>query len=230
MGRPREHDDSTAQALLAAAEATMQAGGISALTVRGVADDVGTTTRAVYSLFGSRDGLLLALGIRAFDLLGAGLQAQPETDDPVGDLVETGVSVWRCFVVDHPALFRIGFRSFAGPELDAQLSPARLRAAEGLIAKVARLAQADLLGGRSLDEAVLAFDALCEGLAELDLRGNFPPGKEELRWRDALTALVSGWQSARVRARASRAQSSAEAVKLAFERRSEESRHRRQGP
>ena len=51
-----EHDDTTREALLAAAE--QQLGRGEPLSVRGVADAVSTTTRAVYSLFGSRTGRL----------------------------------------------------------------------------------------------------------------------------------------------------------------------------
>lgn len=199
MGRPKEHDDATARALLNAAEKVIQNGGVEAVTVRGVAAQVGTTTRAVYSLFGSRDGLLVALGTRAFELLGAAVRALPETDDPAADLVEAGVLVFRPFVVEHPALFRIAFRGFVPPELFGQFETTRRDALAGLVAKVDRLDQADLLGGRSVDDAVAVFDALCEGLAELELRGNLPPGEEELRWRDALSALVAGWQSATLR-------------------------------
>jgi AcrR family transcriptional regulator len=196
VGRPKEHDETTAKALLGAAESAMQAGGLAAVTVRGVADQVGTTTRAVYSLFGSRDGLLVALGTRAFDMLGDAVRALPETDDPSADLVEAGVSVFRPFVVEHPALFRIGFRGFVPPELFAQFDGARRDALAALTAKVSRLDEAGLLGGRSVDEAVAAFHALCEGFAELELRCLLPEGKEEPRWRDALTALVAGWQAA----------------------------------
>lgn len=196
MGRPKEHTEATARALLEAAEEIIQSGGLAALTVRGVADQVGTTTRAVYSLFGSRDGLLVALGTRGFELLAADLMALPETDDPAADLVETGVSVFRRWMLRHPALFRIGLgRRTLSLELDAELRPSRLEAGEGLVAKVDRLDHADLLGGRRVQEAVGAFDALCEGLAELELRGVFPPGEEEHRWRDALSALVAGWQA-----------------------------------
>ena len=53
MGRPREHDAGTAAALLDAAERIVESEGLAALSVRRVADEVGTTTRAVYSLFGS---------------------------------------------------------------------------------------------------------------------------------------------------------------------------------
>jgi AcrR family transcriptional regulator len=197
MGRPKEHDAATAGALLDAAEEIIQAGGVAALTVRGVADRIGTTTRAVYSLFGSRDGLLVALGVRAFEMLGVGVRAVPETDDPAADLVEAGVSVFRPFVVEHPALFRIGFRGSVRPELYAQFEAASRHALAGLAAKVDRLGQAGQLGGRRVDEAVFAFDALCEGLAELELRSRLSLREEERepRWRDALTALVAGWQA-----------------------------------
>src|SRR5215210_2966300 len=107
MGRPREHDESTASALLEAAERTVEAAGVQALSVRGVARDVGTTTRAVYSLFGSKDGLVVALGARAYELLGAAVAALPKTDDPAADLVQAGL-VFRRFAREHPALFMLG--------------------------------------------------------------------------------------------------------------------------
>ena len=107
MGRPREHDDHTAALLLAAAERAVEDSGPDALSVRGVAGDVGTTTRAVYSLFGSKDGLIAALGAQAFEFLRAGLEALPQTGDPAADLVETGL-VFRRLAVERPALYSIG--------------------------------------------------------------------------------------------------------------------------
>ncbi len=193
MGRPREHDEKTARALLDAAEHTIQVGGIDAVSVRGVADQVGTSTRAVYSLFGSKDGLLVALGVRAFEMLGSAVKAMPETDDPAADLVDAGAAVFRRFVIGHPILFRIGFRRGLVPaELAAQFETARLDALAGLVAKVTRLEPSGLLAGRNVWEAVSHFNAICEGLAEMELRKSLAPGEEERMWRDALNALVSG--------------------------------------
>ena len=193
MGRPREHDEETARALLDAAEQAIQAGGIDSVSVRGVAEQVGTSTRAVYSLFGSKDGLLVALGARAFELLGSAVQAVPETDDPAADLVEAGVTVFRRFVIDHPILFRIGFRrGLISADLAAEFETARLNALEGLVARITRLEHAGLLAGRNVWHALSHFHALCEGLAEMELRGNLPRGEEAPMWRDALNALVAG--------------------------------------
>src|SRR4051794_17905331 len=125
MGRPREHDAETAAALVDAAERVLQAQGLEALTVRRVATEVGTSTRAVYSLFGSKQGLVIALGQRAFEILGEGLEALPETDDPAADIVESGMLVFRRFALDHPSLFRmIALQRPPSPEIMAGSRPA----------------------------------------------------------------------------------------------------------
>jgi hypothetical protein len=36
------------------------------------------------------------------------------------------------------------------------------------------------------------FDAMCEGLADIELRGTLPPGEQGRIWREALGALVAG--------------------------------------
>ncbi len=194
MGRPREHTEQTATALLEAAEEIVQAAGLEGLSVRGVADSVGTTTRAVYSLFGSKDGLLVALGARAFTMLGAAIAELPSTEDPAADLVEAGVAVFRCFAIGHPSLFRIGVQQTMGsPDLARDFANAAAEAFVGLEAKVTRLKMAGLLGSRSVRDAACEFHALCEGLAAVELRGRMTSGEEPRIWRDALTALVAGF-------------------------------------
>src|SRR4051794_20864639 len=108
MGRRREHDETTAATLLDAAERTIAAEGVDALSVREVARGAGTTTRAIYSLFGSKEGLLGALGVRAFNLLQRQIEALPATDRPCDDLIEVAL-VFRRFALEHPALFSIAF-------------------------------------------------------------------------------------------------------------------------
>lgn len=194
MGRPREHNERTAAALLEAAEEIVEIAGLEGLSVRGLADRVGTTTRAVYSLFGSKDGLLVALGARAFSMLGAAIAGLPATADPATDLVDAGVSVFRRFAIGHPSLFRIGVQQTMGsPELARDFANAAGEAFAGLEARVTRLEVAGLLGGRSVRDAACEFHALCEGLAAVELRGRMMSGEETRIWRDALTALVAGF-------------------------------------
>jgi AcrR family transcriptional regulator len=200
LGRPREHDESTAAALLVAAERVVEAGGLAALSVRGVANDAGATTRAVYSLFGSKDGLVVALGARAFDLLGAAVAELPETDDPGGDLVQAGL-VFRRFAREHPALFMVGVqRALPSRELWDRFRGAAGAALATLHARLERLAARDALGGRSVPEAAWQFHALCEGLAAADLRDPAVGRRSEARWHAALNALVRGFAVAPVAA------------------------------
>jgi len=168
-----------------------------ALSVRRVAAMVGTTTRAVYSLFDSKEGLVAALGVRAFDLLRAGIETLPATDDPAADLVEAGVVVFRHFALRHPALYRLAVQRVAvSPDIAWEFFGAAEQALNGLQERVARLADARQLRMRPLHEAVWAFQALCEGLAALELRCALPPDDGERLWRDALAALVAGWDAA----------------------------------
>src|SRR5688572_3475652 len=114
MGRPREHDADTATALLDAAEELLAVGGPGAVTVRAVAEARGTTTRAVYSLFGGKSGLLEQLAGRGYDVLTGLVTALPASDDPAADLVAAGVDGFRVFAAERPHLFRLTFERVTG--------------------------------------------------------------------------------------------------------------------
>jgi len=199
MGRPRGHDERTRAALLAAAELIVAEGGPGALSVRAVAERAGTSTRAVYSLFGSKDGLLVqALARGAFEFLYAEIAKLDETEDPAADLVDIGLLVVRRLVREHPALYRIAFqRIVPGMEAGPELTAARQKAWHQLVGKVERLQAAGLLGDRSAAEAAVAFNAMMEGLGNAELRGAvlrlLPEGSEEQAWRTALATLIRGF-------------------------------------
>jgi len=199
VGRPKEHSDETRAALRAAAEELIAEGGVEAFSVRAVAEAAGTTTRAVYSLFGSKEGLLVdALAQSAFDFLTDGIDELPETDDPVADIVAVGVDVVRRLVLERPVLYRIAFQRIAagfraGPEVTA----ARERAWARLNQRVARLQPAGLLGDKTVGEAAVQLNAMLEGLANAELRGAIlrllPAGEEEATWREAIHTVIRGF-------------------------------------
>jgi AcrR family transcriptional regulator len=199
MGRPRLHDEETAEALLDAAEAIVAAGGPDALSVRRVAEQASTTTRAVYSLFESKEGLLVALGNRAFETLGSRVGQTSWTEDPAADLVNAAVGNFRRWALEHPALFRIAFqRNEIPPELAERFRPTQLKALADLAEMVSRaLGLHGGLANPEVREATTKFDAMCEGLACLELRGVLAPDRAEGIWRDALAALLSGMQMQR---------------------------------
>ena len=198
MGRPREHDEETREALRLAAEHLFEQHGAEGVSVRALAAEVGTTTRAVYSLFGSREGLLVdALGQQAYQLLTDALDAHPETADPVADLIDMAPAVFRRFVLEHPALYRITFqRALPGFAPGPELLEVRTRSVGRLRRKVQRLEDARLLRSATLDEALIQYQALCEGLANFEIRGTtmpmLPEWDAEGTWRVAFTTLLHG--------------------------------------
>ncbi len=198
VGRKRVHDEETAEALLDAAERILEAEGLEALTVRRVADEVGTTTRAVYTSLGSKDALIVGLGVRGFALLAAKVAALPRTDDPAADLVAAGVSGFRAWALAYPALFRVTFQQSVTvpPEVRRRFTPAGEEALETLHERIRRLKETGGAGDRTLLEATWQFHSLCEGLAALDLRlGMLGPQPDSGPiWADALSALIAGWR------------------------------------
>jgi AcrR family transcriptional regulator len=188
MGRPREHNDSTAEALLDAAETLVTAEGAGALSVRAVAQLAGTTTRAIYSVFGGREDLLAALGARAFRLLEEGLHRHPVTADPAADLVAIGLQVFRQqLVVEHPVLFTLGIQQPpVDPASRAVVLAAAQRAWPSLLARVRPLC------GNDAEAAATAYHALCEGLGALELRGAMRRHTAAETWQASLQLLVAG--------------------------------------
>jgi AcrR family transcriptional regulator len=195
VGRPKEHDEATRQLLLLAAERLISEGGPDALSVRGVADEAGTTTRAVYSIFGSKEGLVAAMAQLAYQWIYDAVDEIPETDDPSDDLVVIGLDVFRRFVVDHPGLYRIAYQRVVGLTPHPDLIETRNRAFVQLQARLRRLEETGLIS-KSVPSATLEVIAMFEGLANAELRGSvlptIPTGAEESAWREGLATLLRG--------------------------------------
>lgn len=87
MGRPPTNDDATRERLIETALLLMRDRPCDRLSVREIAADAGASTTSIYTLFGSRDGLIAAARTRAHAELREVLGAVPATRDPLGDLL-----------------------------------------------------------------------------------------------------------------------------------------------
>ena len=196
MGRPREHDSATQAALLQAAGQLLAAEGPGAVSVRRLAEETGTSTRAVYSLFGSKRGLLRALFAQAAEVMRAHHEAVPVRDDPVAEVLDLALA-YRAGALAEPNLYDLYLGGWSVADLcptEDDLALAR-RSHDRVLDAVRRCADAGLLGGRDPVPVTLELWALVHGLASLELHGFLRDGGSSQRlWRDAVAAMLCGYE------------------------------------
>jgi len=191
--RPKVHDAALRLRLLECAGATLSTRGLPALSLRTLAADVGTSTTAVYALFGGKPGLLAALHSEAFARLSARLDAVPLGAGPVEDLVALG-RAYRDAALAEPHFYEVMF----GGALPAD--ERWWAVAAPILRPVADVVQRAASGGvlrPDLDPATvaLALWATVHGLVSLHLRGLHPadaPAPATVV-DAAVRAIVAGW-------------------------------------
>jgi AcrR family transcriptional regulator len=195
MGRPREHDEATRERLLEAAERLSAEQGFEALTVRGVAQEAGTSTRAVYALFASKRGLEQALHQAMFTRLNDLLQGRERSADPRDDVLVQALA-YRRWAVERPERYALAMHRFVGkhsrPRSEEGLAVSRAALGE-LRRGVQRCRDAGLLRDDiELEDLVTSMRATVHGLAEFENLGLLGPEPEK-QWRIAVSALLEGY-------------------------------------
>jgi AcrR family transcriptional regulator len=195
------HHGDLRRALVAAARAILEEGGLAALSLRAVARRAGVSQAAPYHHFPDKDALLAAVAADGFDALDQAMQVRMAgVSDPAERLNASGVA-YVMFAVANPALFQIMFgAAMHGLAAHAE----RLAAGERAYATLERAVTAvvEQADGAESDVglACLGAWALAHGLAKLLVEGGLDPtrygvaGAEELvqlalrRMRVSLTA------------------------------------------
>jgi AcrR family transcriptional regulator len=174
MARPRTHDEALRLRLLDRASQLLSAEGPKALSLRKLAGDAGTSTTAVYALFGSKPGLVDAVRIAGFRRFEARLKAVESSDDPVEDLVRLGLAYRECALAD-PRLYSVMFtRALPGFETSPEAAELSRRMLGPVIDAITAARSAD----PRADPAAIAVGVwgLLHGLMSLETNGNLPPG------------------------------------------------------
>ncbi|WP_024877920.1 TetR/AcrR family transcriptional regulator [Saccharomonospora piscinae] len=193
MPRPKTHDDALRVKLLDRAGELVAEEGPQGLSLRRLASEVGTSTTAVYSLFGSKPALLSELRADGFRRLGDQLRATAPTGDPIADLVRLGTE-YRAFALTQRHLYPIMFGDpgmpgggpaeddIAGPVLDPLREAVRAAVATGALPRVPD----DMVAG-----SVWAY---AHGMVSFELGRALPDGFEYCRaYERGLRATVTGW-------------------------------------
>jgi AcrR family transcriptional regulator len=185
------HDDALRDRLLSRAAALVFDGGVDALSLRRLAAGAGTSTTAVYSLFGNKAGLLESLYREAARRFGARLAQVEATDDPARDIVTLGLA-YREYARGEPHLYGILFAKVGEPDAEAGAEAART--IEPLVDAVSRGRAAGVLVDAPASRIALSCWGVAHGLVSLELAGTVPPGLDiAAGYEDALWAVVRGW-------------------------------------
>lgn len=181
MGRPRQHGPQTRAALLAAAAELLHTEGRAAVSVRRVADAVGTSTRAVYTVFGDKDGLLRALSEDIAETMRRHHEDIPERDDPIAEIIELALG-YRAAALEKPNLYGVYFEEVRiNADPNDPLFALVYRSFERVLRTIRRCMAAGMFPGRDEFAVGRLLYALVHGLASLELRGILG-GPDSARW------------------------------------------------
>ncbi|WP_026552742.1 TetR-like C-terminal domain-containing protein [Arthrobacter sp. H20] len=188
MARPVVHNDSLRQDLLAVAADLVDSNGPARVTLRDVAAAAGTSTSAVYSLFGGKSQLLTAVVDNGFSSFRDSQLAAS------GGLMELGVA-YRAWALEHRALYRLMFGGALAAYVDCQPSPgAAADAMQPLKDAVASAQSAGILVEAPVELVAVAIWGQVHGLVSLELA---QMGRPDADWAAvysmALDAIARGW-------------------------------------
>ncbi|KSU52277.1 MULTISPECIES: TetR/AcrR family transcriptional regulator [unclassified Gordonia (in: high G+C Gram-positive bacteria)] len=194
VARPRSHTDDVRTLLLDEAVRMVAADGIGALSVREAARAADTSTTAVYSLFGNKEGLARAILVRAFDAFAdAQRSAAAAATDPTA-LAELGVA-YVGWALENPRLYELMFGdALVGVARTEETRAAATRAITPLREGVQAAITAGVFRDADTDTVVASLWAQVHGMAMLLLSGNYPDGADPVA---AATAVIDGWRPAR---------------------------------
>ena len=197
MPRAKQRTAELRDRVLQAAVDILTTEGVAGVTTRNVAEGAGTSTPAVYELFGDKAGLVREMFFEGFRMLSRRLGELSPSGDPRADMIAV-IPVLRVFAQDNPALARLMFsRAFA--EFDPGPSERQAGAAvrEFIVARVRRCTDAGVIAGDPADIAHVLL-AVAQGLILQETAGWLGTSSASMdrRWGLATAILAKGLSSA----------------------------------
>lgn len=112
MGRPRIYDEALRERLIDQADQMMAKDGYHGVSLRVLTREAGTSTNAVYTLFGSKEALMAEVVVRNLDEALGDNPVQDDSDDPEKDLLHVATR-YRDYAVDNPNSFDGAFEALS---------------------------------------------------------------------------------------------------------------------
>lgn len=206
MGRPRTYDEALREKLIEHASKMMSEDGYHGVSLRVLTRDVGTSTNAVYTLFGSKEALMAEVVVRHLDALLAQDGMAPDQGDPEQALISIA-SVYRDFAVSDPKSFNGAFEAIKEAKepgsmtdrVNPELRELDKKLFDPILSACQRIADG---ATRKLNPHRMAVGvwALIHGYSFLGISGVLPVNSEEADtiFDEALHAMYVGWLSKNV--------------------------------
>jgi AcrR family transcriptional regulator len=189
MPAVKSHTAELATRLVDEAGRILAAEGAGALTLRRLATVTGTSTMAVYTLFGDKQGLLSAMHREGFARLAAAAdRAAASSSDPLEALAAQGFA-YRDTALANPHLYGLMFGTaapgFSPDEAGTEIAKAAYRP---LVDGVQRCLDAGAMQGADAERIAFYLWAVSHGMVSLEIAGHLD-GDEQQRtaaYRDAM--------------------------------------------
>lgn len=189
MPAVKTHTPDLASRLVDEAGRILSGEGAAALTLRRLATATGTSTMAVYTLFGDKQGLLAAMYREGFVRLGQAMRAAVDPDDDaLSALAKLGLA-YRAAALANPHLYDLMFgRPVASFAPDADAREVAESAYRPLVDGVQRCLDTGAMSGRDAERIALHLWAASHGMVSLELAGQLDGTQNERDdlYRDAL--------------------------------------------
>ncbi|GAA3274120.1 TetR-like C-terminal domain-containing protein [Paenarthrobacter aurescens] len=189
MARPVIHDQHVQSRLLAVTAELVDREGPARVTLRDVAAAAGTSTTAIYSLFGGKAQLLTAAVDHGFRSFG-----DSQREAAKEGLLGLG-RAYRAWALEHTALYRLMFGGALSAYVDC--SPTPEVASESMLPLVEAVVTAQRAGALRMDDPTLVAMAIwgqVHGLVSLELaQMNDPATDWAAIYEAALDSVARAW-------------------------------------
>ncbi|MDX2137321.1 MAG: TetR/AcrR family transcriptional regulator [Chloroflexota bacterium] len=182
--------------VLDAASRVLVREGYTALTMRRVADEVGASTKVIYTLFENKDGLVNALYLEAVRRVRETLEAVP-VDAQALDYLRALAQAYRAHVAAQPNDFII-LNGLSLPDFTPSETAVQENVASFDIVAVAlkRAMDAGELAQHPLESAGKALIGCLNGILSMEIGGHNTPEQTDVYLAFALETLLRGLQHA----------------------------------
>src|SRR5437763_4076492 len=213
LSRDANADNGLRPALIEAAARLIATQGAAGLKLRRVAEEVGTSTMAIYTHFGGMPELRRAVRREGFARLAARTEQLGESDDPVADLAGLGLAYYQ-IAMSNPHLYRAMYME---QPLDAEDAAAGSETFDILVAAMERCVDSERFDAGDARELARQFWAVGHGAITLQMAQLLSPEEALACLRGAVLNLFIASGDSRDAARRSLARASRRAARIDLE-------------